>query len=138
MPPAQNFRDTGTIIATGQKILAASFKVLDAERLKNNHSPAGRTTAWPAILLEIAEIEEGMPNSLKLRYSTRQIEDAWRICELYSKLPYPALDKKLTLRKARTKDSWKKLGLRYGLEWHECRRISDTVVLHLMRQAAQI
>lgn len=138
MPPAMNFRDTGTIIRTGQKILAASFKVLDAERLKNNHSPGGRSTAWPAILLEIAEINEGMPDLLKIRYSSTQIKEAWHVCEAYSSLPYSALEKKLTLRKARSKESWKKLAARYGMEWHECRQISDTVICHLVSTMSRL
>ena len=133
MQPSLNFRDTGTLIALGQRAIAHSFNVLDAERLRTNHSPKGLNTAWPAILLDMSEILEGTPSLPKFRADAKDIRLATQITDVYSQLPYSSLDKKLTLHKARAKTTWKKLSAQYGYTWAECRQISDTVTLHLVR-----
>ena len=130
-------RNSSYALKLGLKILNISYKTLQAEKLKNSHAPSNSIrTAWPAIFIEFSDLVEGAVTSPRIYYTPEEIRNANEICEIFSKLPYTRQEKRMTLAKARQGKTWRELSTTHGLPWEECRRICDTVVLHLVQVAS--
>jgi len=129
-----NFRDTGTMIAQGEKLLAQAFQVAESERLKNSRSPAKMSTAWPEILFSLYDRVGMTADDHRASFNAKQVTEAQRVVDIFSKLDYSSTFKKIALRRARTKETWKKLSERFGYSWAVCRQVSDEIVVHLVME----
>ena len=132
-----DFRTSGSSVKLGLRILSLSYKTLQTEKLRNSHSPSNNIrTAWPQMLVEFSDLVEGEPAEVRVYYTPEEIRNANEICEIYSKLPYTRIEKRITLTRARTKKTWREIAAQHKLPWEECRNICDTVILHLVQVAA--
>ena len=138
MNTSPNFRSTGSAIRLGLQILSVSYKTLHTEKLRNSHAPSNNIrTAWPTMLIEFADlIGREEPTENRVYYSPEEIQNANEICDIYSKLPYTKLEKKITLIRARTKKTWREIATQCNTPWEDCRRTCDTVILHLVQVAS--
>jgi hypothetical protein len=126
------------MVRLGLHILAASYNTLDAERLRNAHSPRYTIrTTWPQIILEFGDLVSGQAVNGRCHYTADECRRANEICEIFAALPYPRDVKKMTLVRARSNRSWRELSTRFKIApWPEARRQCEVLLLHLIQVAA--
>lgn len=121
------------------RILAKAYNALDTERIQTKGKPRAPGCAWPAQLQELSDIVTGNYADVERQavYSTNDMKEAWKICEIYGSLPFISLEKRMTLRKVRGKIAWRKLANEFGLSsGYVAREIHDKILMELLGRAA--
>lgn len=129
-----NFRETGPAVIAGEKLLAMAYRVAESERLRNSRSPAKMSTAWPEILFSLYDKVGMTADRHRPTFNAKQVTEAQKVVDIFASLPYHTWEKKIALDRAKSRATWKELNKRHGKEWHICRQISDTIVVHLVME----